>query len=95
MTEFNKEKAQEWISKYWTRPKECTVCGSDQWLLLDNVWELRKFERGTLVIGGSPILPVVALMCNVCGHLIFFNAIAVRAIAREELKEDSGEPKSS
>jgi hypothetical protein len=59
--------------------------------LFDNVWELREFQGGGLVVGGSPILPVVALMCNVCGHTILFNAFAVKAIERPQEKEGKNE----
>lgn len=91
MTGFNKDKVQEWISNYWTGSKECQVCQSSEWILLDNVWELRKFEKGGLVVGGGSILPVVGLMCNVCGQMLFFNAFAVRAIDRPQPKEGSDE----
>ena len=81
--EYDKKKVWEWITSYWKPPRSCEVCGSDQWLLLDNVWELRRFEGGGLSVGGAPLLPVVALMCNVCGHTLFFNAIAVRAVSKD------------
>lgn len=87
MPEFNKERAQQWISEYWAGPKECQICRSNEWVMLDNIWELRKFEGGGLVIGGGPIVPVVALMCNVCGQMLIFNAFAVKALDRAEVAE--------
>jgi hypothetical protein len=91
MTNFDKEKVHQWIQEYWTRKKDCQICGSDDWILMDNVWELRKFERGGLVVGSSPLLPVVALMCNVCGQMVFFNAFAVRALKRGQQKGNEDE----
>jgi hypothetical protein len=77
---IDKEKVSEWIESHWTAPRNCTVCQSDDWIVLEKVWELREFQ-------GGPVLPVIALMCNVCGHTIFFNAIAVRAVSREGQNE--------
>jgi hypothetical protein len=84
MPEFDKLKVQQWLSENWSGPHECQVCKNSDWIILDNIWELRKFEGGGLVIGGAPVLPVVALMCNVCGQMLFFNAIAVKALERAE-----------
>lgn len=79
---FDRDAVRKWIDQYWTASHACQVCASSDWLLLDNVWELREFHGGGLVVGGSPVLPVVALMCNVCGHTVLFNAIAAKAIER-------------
>jgi hypothetical protein len=79
---YDKEKVAKWINTYWTGPKKCPICQDQKWVLLDNVWELRKYQDGTLVVGG-PVLPVVVMMCNVCGHSILFNAIAIGALEKE------------
>lgn len=88
MTEFNKEQADNWIREYWTGSKNCQVCQSNKWQFLESVWELRSFHGGDLVVGESPVLPVVAVMCNVCGHTLFFNAIAVRAVDKQGTREE-------
>jgi hypothetical protein len=55
---------------------------------MEKVWEFREFQGGDFAIGGGqPVLPIVALMCNVCGHTIFFNAIAVKAVQRSNSQE--------
>jgi hypothetical protein len=90
MSMFNKDQVQKWINDYWRESKNCQICGSNDWLLLDNVWELRDFRGGDVASGG-PVLPVVALMCNVCGHTLFFNAIAVRAVERPASREGKDE----
>ena len=89
--DIDKEKVLQWINTHWTGPRNCQVCHSTNWLLLDKVWELREFQGGALVIGSNPVLPVVALMCNVCGHTIFFNAIAVGAVAKSTPREEQDE----
>lgn len=90
MASYDKEAVQKWISEYWTGTKDCLVCGSNDWILMDNVWELRDFHGGDFSVGG-PVLPLIALMCNVCGHTLLFNAIAVRAIERSPAPEAQGE----
>jgi rubrerythrin len=86
--EYDKEKVRQWINEYTAAPQFCPVCNHSDWLLLDKVWELREFRAVPAAITAweaarSPsVLPVVALMCNVCGYTIFFNAFAVRAVSR-------------
>ena len=90
--EFDKAEVQQWLDRYWKGPHHCPICNSEAWLLMEKVWELREFQSGNLVIGGGqPVLPVVALMCNVCGYTVFFNAIAVRAVSRPASREQRNE----
>jgi hypothetical protein len=88
--EFDKDRAMKWIESNWTEPRKCPICGSEDYFLLDKVWELREFHGGTLKIGG-PVLPIIGLMCNVCGHTILFNAIASRAISKDDSSEAQDE----
>ena len=87
--DFDKAKAKKWIDEYWTASRNCPICGEDNWLLLDKVWELGEYRALPPAIAmwddaaRRPVsLPVIALMCNVCGYTIFFNAIAVKAVAK-------------
>jgi hypothetical protein len=65
----------------------CISCQGNDWTVTTNVFELREFEGGNLVIGGaSLILPVIPLTCNTCGLILFFNAINLGLI--ENKKED-------
>jgi len=89
--DYDKAKVWEWITSYWTGARNCPVCESTDWVLLDKVWELREFHGGSLHVGSGPILPVVGLMCNVCGHTLFFNAIAARAVRKDESSEADDE----
>ena len=86
--DYDKEKALEWINTYWQPPRSCPVCGDSAWVLMERVWELREFRGGTLTAGpGHPVLPMIAVMCNVCGHTVLFNAIAARAVERPTRQE--------
>jgi hypothetical protein len=80
----------EKINTYWTGSEDCPICQHNDWLLMENVWGLIEFRENNLIVGG-PVLPLVAVMCNVCGHTIFFNAFAVGALKRGD--EDETEEK--
>ena len=88
---IDKAKVWEWINSYWTAPHNCPVCQNDDWMLFDEVWELGDFHGDIRVIGHNAVLPVVALMCNVCGHTILFNAVAVRAVSKPISREGKDE----
>ncbi|MGF7028451.1 hypothetical protein [Sphingobacterium sp. HSC-15S19] len=66
--------------KWGNRP--CPMCGSNSWNVSDNVYELREFHGGDLVLGNGPILPVIPVTCNNCGNSILVNALMSRAIER-------------
>lgn len=90
--QFDREKVQQWLSGHWEGSHSCPICNNDAWLLMEKVWELREFQEGGLSIRmGQPVLPVVALMCNVCGYTIFFNAIAVKAVSGPASREGRNE----
>ena len=89
--DFDKEKVKQWLDTYWTSPRNCSICGEDNWLLLDKVWHLGEVPPRPPILDAwimeaqippPSTLPVVALMCNVCGHTVFFNAFAVKALEK-------------
>jgi hypothetical protein len=89
--DIDKRKVGQWLETHWTGSHRCPICQGSNWTLMDKAWELREFQGGSFVIGGQPILPVVALMCNVCGYTILFNAIAVGAVERPAPQEEQDE----
>lgn len=70
---IDKQKVEKWIYTNWTGSKNCPVCKSKAWQLMDDLWALVEFKDGRVVLPGQ-VLPLVAMLCNVCGHTIFFNA---------------------
>ena len=68
------EKALEWVDSHWKGNKLCGVCGNTDWGIIDEVVEVRAYNGGRTVIGGS-IFPHLAVICNICGNTLFFNAI--------------------
>lgn len=86
---YDKNKVSEWINENLPDALKCPICGESKYFLMDKVWELGEFEPGPGF--GRQVLPVVAMMCNVCGHTILFNAIAVRAVKRSDAQGGSDE----
>ena len=60
-------------SKWQGRP--CQMCGIGNWNISDSIFELREYNKGDLVIGGGPIIPVIPITCDNCGNIVFVNGI--------------------
>jgi hypothetical protein len=67
----------------------CAVCKQSHWNISDTIFELREFQSGNLVIGGSsPIYPVVPMTCAGCGNTVFLNAIIMGILEPQGAKQD-------
>jgi hypothetical protein len=60
-------------AKWQGRP--CPMCNERKWSVQDKFFELREFRGGSLVLGGTPIIPIIPVTCENCGHIILINAI--------------------
>jgi predicted nucleic-acid-binding Zn-ribbon protein len=68
-------------AKYSEGPRKCLLCGGQMvWDL--TIFELREYNKGSLVIGGkdNTIVPLIIAICQNCGHVEFFNAIKLGLI---------------
>ena len=74
-------KVEEWLNSQWLGPKQCPVCGNNDWLIFPRAYEMREYQGGDFVMPGS-VVPLVAVMCNVCGHTLLFNGLALRVVER-------------
>lgn len=59
--------------KWQDRP--CPMCNERKWTVQDKVFELREFHEGSLVLGGTPIIPLIPVTCENCGNTILINAL--------------------
>ncbi len=68
------EKLKLWLNEVWDSPPTCPICQNEEWLWMEKIWELTEFRSN------DKVLPVVASMCNICGHTIFFNAVVLELV---------------
>src|ERR1700753_388856 len=74
LTDEQQKQFLAFINAKW-RPSSCGICKQNSWGLPQHVYEMREFHGGTLVIGGSPIVPVCPVVCNICGNTVLVNAL--------------------
>jgi hypothetical protein len=81
MSKADSEKIIKYLQEKWAgRP--CPMCGNAGWSVQDSVFELREFHGGSMVIGGSALIPVVPVACNNCGNTVLINAIVAGVVDR-------------
>lgn len=75
MAKIDYSKVINFIQTKWHN-KMCPMCQNSNWSVSDQVFEMREFNGGNLVISGdSSIIPVIPITCSNCGNIIFVNAI--------------------
>ena len=74
----SQQKFNEWIEKVWIGSKKCPICESEEWLVC-KISEVREYGGGSFNVG-SPVMPVIPVICNICGYTMLFNAIKMGII---------------
>lgn len=70
----------------------CPICSNKEWDISDIVFELREFNGGNLVIGGSSrILPLLTITCRKCANTHFLNALKLGVIDQPKNPEIDGQ----
>jgi hypothetical protein len=76
------EKLNAWLAKKWKGDHLCPICGSNDWVGLENYLLLSS--------SGIPsmIYPSVVIRCQECAYLLFFNAVTMGLLpGKEEVAE--------
>ena len=56
------------------------MCGNNNWTVgKDLVTAVRISETGGIELGGS-VMPLIAVICNHCGNVIFINPLVIKAM---------------
>lgn len=76
------QKVVEWLNSHWEGLKLCPICHHNNWFVNDSLVQLTEFHRVGLVLGG-PVIPMVVVSCNNCGHTLFFSALKLGVIAAD------------
>ena len=82
------------LDKHKDKRRACSICGNNSWMLNDTIFEMREFMGGDMVIGGTAIMPMLAVSCTECGHTRFISAIRM-GIVNSNPQHQSGETKSN
>ena len=83
MDKSDSERLIQFLNEKW-QGRPCPMCHMSTWSAQNKIFELREFHGGGLVIGGSPIIPVIPITCNNCGNTILINAIKTKIVISEE-----------
>jgi len=61
------------LRQYKNDRSACDVCGADDWSVIDKVWAI--MEAPDEIKENVAAIPVIAVMCNNCGHIHFLNSL--------------------
>lgn len=67
------EKAINYLNNKW-HEKICPICKGTNWDIHPELYELRQFNGGNMVLGG-PLIPMLVIECTNCGNTISINAM--------------------
>jgi len=81
----NKERLEKYIKKI--HATSCPLCGNNQWLFSDTLFQLMEFDTKGMLIEGA-VFPVVPLTCGNCGNTYFINVISAGLIEKQKIEED-------
>ena len=68
------KKAEDWLNDHWKGDRLCPICGRNDWWICDEVVEVKSYNEGRLLAGGS-IFPLLAVICLTGGNTLLFNAM--------------------
>lgn len=71
------------VNNKWTRPGSCPMCNNQGLSVIPNIFELREYNNGDIIVGGKQgTIPVVPIGCPNCGYTMFINAILAGVIKK-------------
>ncbi len=82
LSENQQSKLLEFLNSKWVGERNCPICNENNWNLHPEMYELRTFNKGKMVLGG-PLVPLVILECKNCGNTFSINAIKAGIVPPE------------
>ncbi len=92
MNGFDREDFVNFINQKWKGNKTCPLCGVNSWAV-GPIVAPNLFERGAVVFGGK-MIPMIPLICESCGYMMFFNPAVTQLIKSEPPAEKPAEPEN-
>ena len=75
----NIEKLIPIINEKWLK-KECSLCGSNDWNIGDDIMVLMSVNDNKSINIGGKTMPVIAIICNNCGNIVFVNPLVIDCV---------------
>ncbi|MBQ5873493.1 MAG: hypothetical protein IIW58_05045 [Bacteroidales bacterium] len=82
LTAAQKNELIKKLNSYGNKTQPCPICGGKRWNVNDTIVEIREFNNGDMVFGGSDsaIIPMITINCEECGYIRFLSAIKLGII---------------
>jgi len=86
-----KKKLMEYVQDSWKPPIQCPLCKGNEWVPSEEIYEIREFHGGGLVLGGGgKISPIFPITCRICGNTVLINPL-VAGIDLKKIAEETEE----
>ena len=87
ISEEQKKGVLDKLRQYKNDRSACDVCGADDWFVIDKVWAVMEAPDESNEKNLAAI-PVIAVMCNNCGHIHFLNSIKYGIIPNQNTTDN-------
>ena len=88
LTQEQKERIAAWLKARGV-PRPCSMCGANSWTLANHLVTPPIYRSGGSFMFGGPAYPQAMLMCTICAHTVYFNAVVMGILQSEPAKEPS------
>jgi hypothetical protein len=79
VSNYNTNEMIEFLKLKW-KGKPCPLCDVGQWGVAEDIFELRKYAEGSLIVGNVPVIPIIPVTCNYCGNTVLVSAIVSKVL---------------
>ncbi len=76
----------EFIQSRWKPPFECRCCGSNNWDVELEIYQIMKFSQEGLILGGTRV-PLAPVTCSNCGNTILINALIAGIVEQPKAEQ--------
>lgn len=84
MKGFDREEFLNFINQKWKGDKNCPLCGVNSWNIGPVVAPNLLQDGG--VVFGAGMIPMVPVVCESCGYMLFFNPAVTQLIKNDPPK---------
>lgn len=77
----------QWLENNWLGGQHCPICNHTDWFVNDRVFQLQEYHPQVSQPAVSQ--PILSVICQHCGHTVFFNAIHVGILNEQGGRHDT------